>query len=78
MTAVAVFIGIFFAIGLVVGVITVIAVSVLGQDKKDRRAGRETWEPDDDLPPDFGWARTPGDLRRWNWRESDWPQRRDG
>jgi hypothetical protein len=77
MTTVAVFIGIFFAIGIVVGVITVIAVSVLGQDKKDR-AGRETREPDDDLPPDFGWARTP-DVQppRWKSRESDWPQRRD-
>jgi hypothetical protein len=78
MTSVAIVIGIFFAIGIAVGVITVIAVSVLRQDKREG-TGREDWGPDDDLRPDFGWASTPDDQQpRWKSRESAWPQRRDG
>lgn len=78
MTSVAVMIGIFFIIGIAVGVITVIAISVLRQEKREG-TGHETWGPDDDLPSDFGWASTPDDQEpRWKSRESGWPQRRDG
>ena len=67
MTSVAVITGIFFIIGITVGVIVVIAMSAL---RRDRRDGPGDWPghgPDgpDEQPPDLGIDKYP-----W-WQERD-------
>jgi len=76
MTSVTVIVSIFFVIGITVGVITVIAMSVLRRDRRDRRDGPDDWPghgPDgpDEQPPDLDWdAPEP--------KRDPWWQARDG
>jgi hypothetical protein len=71
-TSVAVIVGIFFIIGITVGVIAVIAMSAL---RRDRRDGPDDWPgrgPDgpDDQPPDLDWDGTSSDEHAW-WKSRD-------
>ena len=62
MASVAIVIGIFFAIGIAVGIVGVIAVSVLRREDRD-----DPGEPDDpDNPPRY-WPDGPGESRAHDW-----------
>lgn len=77
MTSVAIFIGIFFTIGIAVGVITVIALSALRHDRRHSGARQDTWtghqdEESPDPAPAFGWAGAPVSPHSWRrWDEDD-------
>jgi hypothetical protein len=71
-TSVLVIVGIFFILGITVGVITVIAMSAV---RRDRRAGPGDWPghgPDgpEEQPPDLDRDSTMDDERPW-WRSRD-------
>ena len=72
MTSVAVITGIFFVIGITVGVIIVIAASAL---RRDRQGGPDDWPGHgpagpDERPPDLDWDGTPADRYPW-WQARD-------
>jgi len=67
MASVAIILGIFFILGIVVGVITVIAMSAR---RRYEQPSPDSWpeldqESPDDLAPDFGWDDVPDDMPRW-------------
>ncbi len=74
MASVAIVIGIFFAIGIAVGIVSVIAVSVLRREDRDALG-----EPDDpDNPPRY-WPDGPGELSAHDWdspRTEEHPRRK--
>lgn len=72
MTSVVVIVVVFFIIGITVGIITMVALSALRQD---RLSGPRRWRDygsrgPGERPPDPGWDNTPDEERPW-WRERD-------
>jgi hypothetical protein len=72
MTSIVIITGIFFIIGITVGVITVIAMSALRRDRRDRP---DDWpghrlDGPDRRPPDLDWGGTPTEANQW-WQARD-------
>jgi len=67
MTSVAVITGIFFIIGITVGVIIVIAMSAFRRDRPAGPGDGPEHGPDgpDERPPDLDWDGTPTDKNPW-------------
>jgi hypothetical protein len=63
--SVAIVIGIFFAIGIVVGIVGVIAMSVLRREDRDHPG-----EPDDPANPPRYWPDGPGESPAHDWDSS--------
>ena len=67
MASIAIILGIFFILGIVVGVITVIAMSArrrYDQPGPDSRPDLDR-ESSNDLSPDFGWDDAQDGMPRW-------------
>jgi hypothetical protein len=71
-TSVAVIVGIFFIVGITVGIIVVAAMSVLRRDERHGSDDGPGHRPDglDEQPPDLDWGRTATDDRPW-WKSRD-------